>query len=216
MIRSVATILLLLLIALSACGQGEPPIAALGGGGGSAAVVDGDGDGRIDDAPDGVNDIFSVDDLQALADAGLDLYLGDEPPTVSGSFLADSLAIDYDDLGYSGTLLLHSYTFYNQTDEGGITVGYYSTDIDSDEGTAAYITGADSCFSAFAVFTGYTPEDDCDYERATVISGCLEEGGIADFMFGFIMTATDGDCSQTLPLGHMRIIAEADGFTAPL
>jgi len=66
------------------------------------------------------------------------------------------------------------------------------------------------------VFSGYTPADDCTYERATVLSGCLDEGNIADFMLGFIMTSLAGECAASLPVGHMRIVAEADGYAYAL
>ncbi len=212
--RTRIALLLALLLLVAACGDEETPLAAAVGG--STTIVDEDGDGFIDDAPEGVNDIFSAEDLQALVDAGLDLHLGDEPPSFAGSFLADSLAIRYDDLGLEGYLAAYVYAFSGQTDEGEITVAYESVDIDESDDTAAFIAGTEDCFSIFAVFSGYTPDDDCNYERATVLSGCLDEGNIADFMLGFIMTSLMGECAETLPVGHMRIVAEADGYAYAL
>lgn len=210
MMRSRIALLLALLLIVATCGDEETPLAA--GVGGSTTIVDEDGDGLIDDAPEGVNDIFSAEDLQALVDAGMELYLGENPPSLSGSFLADSLLIEYDDLGLEGYLAAYVYAFSEQTDEGEITVAYESIDIDSNDGAAAFITGTEDCFSIFAVFSGFTPADNCTYERASVISGCLDEGNIADFMLGFTMTSLTGECTETLPVGHMRIVAESDGY----
>lgn len=192
------------------CGNAEE--ATLGGGGLSTTDLDGDGDGAIDDVPEGVNDWFTAADLQQLADAGLPIYTGDNPPLVAGSYLADSLQIVKDSLGASGSVTAYTFQFAAQTSAGALLLSYESQDVDSSADNPAFVAGDGDCFSVFTEITGYQATDDCTYRRPSAYSACLDESGnLIGFAFGFLMKELSGDCSSTMPADSYRVIGESDG-----
>ena len=196
-----------------ACGQSERAVLLGGGSGGTTYPIDEDEDGQIDLAPDPVNDIFTVEQLQDFRDAGLKIYLGDSPPDVEGSYLATTLVITYDSGGASAALAPYLFSFTGQDVDWTVELDYTSDAEDSSLGNLAYIAGEESCFSLFSEIKGFQAADDCHYVRPTVISGCMDgTRSVAGFSFGFILTEREGDCSQTMPLGHMRVIKETDGL----
>ncbi|MDP8225256.1 MAG: hypothetical protein P9L99_17985 [Candidatus Lernaella stagnicola] len=207
----IGLISMVLLPVMIGCGDAEQPQVASLGGGNPNDPVDGDGDGNIDEVPDGVNDLFTPEQLEAFRSAGLPLYFGDEPPTVDGGFGADSLQIVYDDLDLSLVIVAYLFEFSEQTAAGRIGIAYQGG-ADSSSDNNAFIAGSEGCFSVYADISGYSAVDDCEYRRPTIYSACLEGGHLHPFVFGFVITDTDGDCSQTLPVGHSRIINESDGY----
>lgn len=203
----------LAVLLIAACGDAEQ-------GGGVVANVadteeptDSDGDDLIDGVPTAVNDWFTLEELQLLYKAGLEIYTGDEPPSVEGYYIANTQRITYDSTGASGSLMRYDYWLTDQTTADALQVGYESTDTTDSSESEAYIAGEDNCFSVFTSAEGYNTIDTCTYKRATVYSGCMDStDSIAGFSFGFIMTETEGDCTATLPEGSIRIIKESDGL----
>ena len=198
------------LCGLTACGQAQEE-AGLGGGGTPQGSLDEDGDGKIDNVPEGVNDLFTPEDLEAFRNAGLAIFTGENPPTAEGNFLTETLQVTYDDFGLDLSISPYLFLFSGQTASGLISVGYEGTTGNISTGNDAYIAGDEACFSIFADISGYSVADECDYRRPTIYSGCFQDGNISGFAFGFVIAATSGDCSETLPEGHHRIIKEADG-----
>ena len=174
---------------------------------------DDDDGGRIDDVPDDVNDFLDQEDIDKLKNAGLEIYTGDNPPNIEGSYLANSQITVYDDAGQVGYQPAdYIYTFADQTDAGSISHSYDSPDAgDSGSGLGAFISGDGDCFSVFVRVEGSTYE--CDYEMPEIFSGCLNDEGIADFAIGFIMTDKEGfGCDALIEEGQARIIEEEDGL----
>ncbi|NLH50552.1 MAG: hypothetical protein GX444_18410 [Myxococcales bacterium] len=207
-----SVLLLLLALASPQCGDPEQTTAA---GGTTQASLDADGDGKIDGVPDGVADWFTVQELVTLANAGLPIYTGENPPAIDGVYLADTLRIVFDSLGASGDLAVYRFTFADQQSDGSLVLSYESEGVDSSAGNPAWIAGEGDCFSVFTNIEGYQEEDDCTYQRPTVYSACLNgEGDLTGFFFGFIMKGLSGDCSATMPEGGYRVIGENDGLVA--
>ena len=204
--------LLILALASLQCGDSDQTTAA---GGTTQISLDADGDGKVDGVPDGVADWFTVQELVALANAGLPIYTGENPPAVDGVYLADALRIVFDSLGASGDLAAYRFTFANQQSDGSLVLSYESEGVDSSAGNPAWIAGENDCFSVFTNIEGYQEEDDCTYQRPTVYSACLNgEGDLTGFFFGFIMKGLSGDCSATMPEGSYRVIGENDDLVA--
>jgi len=207
----------ILLIFATACGDAE---SALGSGGltsygGEESEIDADEDGIIDEAPEEVNDLFTPDDLQAFRDEGLPIFLGLEPVDVTGEYIANTLRIAYDDEGVSGSFDDYVYDLFNQTEQNSIVLSYAGVSGDESLGNSGFIAGNGTCFSIFAIIKDHNDQDNCDYERNSIYSGCIDSSGsISGFAFGFVISNLQGDCTQTLPLGHMRIIEETDGQAA--
>lgn len=198
------------------CGSTQEQGGAVGGSS-SDEPLDGDGDGTVDDVPDEVNDLFSLEDLNVFREAGMNIHTGATPPTVTGAYLADSLIVSYDDLNMGVGLSSFIYTFKAQTASGSITVDYYDEAGDGASDNPGFIAGEESCFSVFADIRGYSSTGDCAFRRPTVFSACVNDSGdLVGFAFGFVMADLDGDCLDTLPLGHHRVIKEADGYARRL
>jgi hypothetical protein len=209
-VAKTAILLAILALAAAACGPAQPANSALGGGG--TETIDGDGDGEPDDVPDGVSDIFTVEELEDLLDAGLPIYTGDEPPSAVGEYIANSLYIRYDPAGLQTSLATYYFAFRDQTDAATIVVDYESPVDDVSVGNGAFIAGESSCFSIFADVHGEMEGGECRYHRPTVYSACLDNtGSLAGFVFGFVMKEHEGECSDILPPDYLRVIEEADG-----
>jgi len=208
--------LILILISLTAfilagCGDGGQAAGGVAGRPETDEPADNDGDNLIDGVPAAVNEWFSLEDLQLLHQAGMEIYTGEEPPTIEGNYIANTLRIIYDSAGMTGNFMQYTYWFEDQDTDATLLAGYISYNETDSAESAAYISGEDDCFSVFALIEGHSTTDDCTYRRATVYSGCLDStASIAGFSFGFIMTGVEGDCSDTLPEDHLRVIKKSD------
>ena len=192
-----------------------------GGGGGDDDTADDDaGDDnddndRINGVPDEVNDFLDPEDLAKLEDAGMQIYPGDNPPNIEGSYLVDSQVIVYDEIGMEGDPVAnYIQTYYDQKSDGSIKNSYEAIGIDDTAtGLGAFISGDKDCFSVYVRVDGSA--DGCNYASPIIYSGCLADEGIEGFSLGLIMKSKQGDnCDALMPEGAARIIKEQDGLAA--
>jgi len=167
------------------------------------------------EVPDEVLDFMSIEDFSRFEDAGMPLYFGDDPPDVEGTYLLDSLVVDYDDDGWEGMpILTYWMTFYEQTAAQQVSCDYVCPEGD-DEGSGGdgYIAGDDDCFTVFINVTGNAYG--CDYASPSVYSGCTRPEGIFGFHHGFIMKEKSGEnCEILVPEEHIRVVEETDNMAS--
>lgn len=176
---------------------------------------DDDDDDDIADVPDDVNDFLDQADLDALEDAGMTIYKGDNPPNIEGGYLLDSLVITYDEIGMEGySIAPYTMTYYDQTTAGDIKNDYESPQVgDYGNGIGGFISGDDGCFTVYLDIEGNA--NGCDYGLPAIHSGCLNTSGIADFDWGFIMKWKQGtNCEALMPEEAVRIINESDDLAS--
>jgi hypothetical protein len=167
----------------------------------------------IEGVPEGVNDFLDPDDVRLMENVGLEVYRGDDPPDISGTWYLDSLVITWDDYSSSvGTPISETWITFTVAGADG---SLESTMLDAStegEGTGGYVSGSDGCFTAWIDLQGYRSIDDCTFSMPQVFSGCVQDGALADFQFGLIMAEREGDCSETVQVDHRRVMDEADGL----
>ena len=165
------------------------------------------------DFPDQVNTFLSEEEILWLEHLGLTLHKGSDPPNIQGSYLLDTLAVYYDDLGRDFDLASYTYHFTDQIGDS-INVSFSSPGA-NDEATnlQGYISGSGDCFNVFLNVLGTRPQ--CNYNMPQIISGCLSASGIIDWRWGLIMGEKAGSgCDGMLVDGHRRILEEADTLAA--
>jgi hypothetical protein len=178
--------------------------------------VDDDDDDDDNEIPDEVDDFLDDEDIEALEEAGLIIYPGDDPPDIEGSYYLDSIEIAYDDLDLVLNIADYTYTFYGQTNKGKISMDYEAPEVnDQATGVGAFISGRGDCFSIFIGVEG--DANGCEYENPSIISGCLDNDGITGWENGFIMGEKSGDnCEMLVETGHRRIIEESDNLAVEI
>ncbi len=171
---------------------------------------DDDDDEASEEIPDEVDDFFDEEQREALEDVGMVIHTGDDPPDIEGTYFLDAIEIIYDDSDTWLDIVDYTYVFFDQTNDGEISMNYEAPDAnDVAEGVGAFISGSGDCFSIFLDTEGVA--NGCEYKLPGIISGCLDDSGITDWQNGFIMGEKSGDnCDLLMPTDHRRIIEETD------
>jgi hypothetical protein len=156
--------------------------------------------------------LYEHEDVIALQEAGMHVYLGNEPPSITGAYMTDSTEIYYDDLDHERDIADdYVFEFHNQDDVGGVRVSY-SSQIASDVMTGLYgaLYGENDCFTVFVMNVQGIYED-CSYHTIFLYSGCIGDTGIEGWQNGVVMSEKQGEtCDDLMDVGHRRIIHEAD------
>lgn len=172
----------------------------------------------IEDVPDGVNDILTAEDVAAMQDVGMAIHTGDTPPWIEGEYLLDSLTISYDDVSSAiGAPIIETYIGFQDQDSAAATVNTALHDAISDgTGVGGFVSGSGDCFTVWVRFDGHNFPDDCEYQMAQLFSGCVDDDGIEDLQFGYVLVDRTGPCQETVTVDHRRIMDETDGLAQRL
>ncbi len=156
------------------------------------------------------------DNRHPLEKAGMVLYDGENPPDVTGDFFLDSLEIVYDDLNVRFDIVNYTYYFSEQTALNEVETAWEADGIDDTAaGVKGRIEGSGACWTNYVQMNGAL--ESCTYAMENVFSGCMQDGGIRDWFFGFVMLHKDGEgCEVLVPVDHRRVIKEADGLASRL
>lgn len=168
--------------------------------------------------PEGVFDIFSEDDLNAVADAGMTLNGGGAAMDVQKNYLIDSLELVYDDDGPTGATFGDIYLRFREQKEDGAIIAEYIGDAPggaSESSPAGYISALGNCISAYVDQDAVQGE--CAFRRPTIFSGCLNDVGVVNFQWAQIIkdktppdSQEDSPCLAVPPEGSVRIFEESD------
>ena len=164
-----------------------------------------------DDSSNGARFVLSDDEIDWLEQVGMKMYEGSSPPNIEGSYFLNSLTIAHDDLGLDHFIHDYTYSFDAQLDDE-IKMSYAGPQAgDRALNLPVHIYGSGQCFSVMANVEASS--NGCDYNMAQVISGCLSNGGIANWQLGIVMGAKSGqNCEDMLNENHRRVIREEDGL----
>ena len=158
-------------------------------------VVD---DGLTDD----IHNIIPNEYIETLQELGLEIYGGNNPPFIEGTYLASPMQHIRSNFFEWGTYTYdEEITFYNQNNSD-LTVlidgrlfnlqGFIDNNGYSFEGNGAFIAGHDNVFSIFSKEVSLDIYGNTT-EGVSVYSGELINGGIRNFQEAFIMVDDHGD-----------------------
>jgi hypothetical protein len=196
------TLGILLLVALACTVDPEPVENGESGNNGSQSDFD---------RPVGTYDIISDAQLESLLEADIVIYEGDTPPDIEGVYDRAGGTVTFsDDSSLVGRTMCYSIWTVEATGDDHVYVTSsesYNNCSGGSEGTAAYLSGSDGCFTLFKSVDA--ERSGCEYRSAGIISGCLETDGIRDFMRASLALDRPGpECDALIDAGN--IPAEGD------
>lgn len=162
--------------------------------------------------PVAVKAFLSDENLQNMDEAGMNIYTGDNPPNIEGTYVYKDMAVKYDPNGYKFPIVTYYYTFKDQNDdtvlfshrsEGGGPKGESSTGV----GKGVFISGEGNCFSV------YLDNDDkmgqCESKSVEIFSACKDKKGLVDMDQGTLWTYMSDKCPEDkfVPAGYIRIFS---------
>ncbi|PKP35162.1 MAG: hypothetical protein CVU00_03695 [Bacteroidetes bacterium HGW-Bacteroidetes-17] len=165
--------------------------------------------------PKPVNTIVSEDIINTMKSLGLTINPGDNPPLISGTYLASPFTLKGTNVpgDYSIGTQFADYlvTFSNQNNDNlSITLGYTSGDA-TGTGIGSYISGSGNSFTVFAKTTSI--RNGSSAELIEVISGTISNSGISNFYYANFMLNNNGDNTNFMGNGTGRVLYDSDGVS---
>ena len=175
--------------------------------------------------PDGltedIHNIIPDEYIETLKELGLEIYGGNNPPFIEGSYLTAPMQKVKANFYEVGTMTYDAeVTFYNQKNlsiqmdsRSFNKKGFKDNNDSSAKGIGAFIVGHDNFFSIFMESVtldvyGHTTE------TVSVISGELVEGGIRNYKIASIMVDDHGDPrNMYIENGQGRLWKDGNGFS---
>lgn len=164
--------------------------------------------------PAEVKAFLSDEDLQKMDEAGMNIYTGDNPPNIEGTYIYKDIVIKYDPNGYNFPIITMNYIFKDQKDDN--TVLFSSRGVKEDgsndksytsEGKGVFISGEGNCFSV------YLDNDEkmgqCESKSVEIFSACKDKKGLVDMDQGTLWTYMSDKCpkEEFVPAGYIRIFS---------
>ncbi len=161
--------------------------------------------------PPEVKSFLSDENLQKMDEAGMNIYTGNNPPNIEGTYVFKDVVIKYDPKGENFPLLTYYYTFKDQSDN---TVNYSSRsekdnkgEVHLTKGKGVFISGESNCFSV------YLDNDDtigeCKHKSGEIFSACKDKKGLVEMDQGTLWTYRGDKCPEDeyVPAGYIRIFS---------
>lgn len=162
--------------------------------------------------PSQVKNFLSNENLQKMDEAGMNIYTGDNPPSIEGTYIVNDLVIKYDPKGGNFPLLTYYYTFKDQKDN---TVNFSHRsektekgEVDLAEGKGVFISGEGNCFSVY--LNNDEQIGQCESKSVDIFSACKDKsGGLVDMDQGTLWTYMSDQCPEDefVPAGYIRIFS---------
>lgn len=161
--------------------------------------------------PSEVKAFLSDENLQKLDEAGMNIYTGDNPPNIEGTYIFKDVVIKYDPKGENFPLLTYYYTF---KDQSGKTVNFshrsektVKGEVDLAQGRGVFISGEGNCFSVY--LDNDETIGECKFKSAQVFSACKDSKGLIDMDNGTLWTYRGDKCDENeyVPAGYLRIFS---------
>ncbi len=170
--------------------------------------------------PAGSRALIPDDLLEQLEDAGAVVYLGDQQPSIAGTYLFNDYEVVFTDSDTwpATTNWCHDLITYTAGDDPETYVSA-STSPNCDSSSAgqmSYISGADGCFTLYSETT--FEFEGCTGAAVGVFSACVANNGdFEDPLFADIVTLREGEsCAglasegRILGEGEIGIVRQAD------
>ena len=168
------------------------------------------------DIPEEARNIIAEKYIAMMADNGMTINEGKNPPNVEGIFATGILKLFYtnlnDDYKIGYEVSSYRYKFYNQ-ENTQVKTDYIQEAASSDDnatGKGTALSGSGNKFTAYIEQKG--SYKGTTYRQATVISGEITKEGIKDFQWGFCMLDKDDAKIRLIPVGGIRIWKDKDSL----
>lgn len=161
--------------------------------------------------PSEVKAFLSDENLQKMDEAGMNIYTGDNPPNIEGTYIFKNLVVKYDPKGYIFNVIPETFTL---KDQKANTVNLAVTGKDetgreySESGRGVIISGEGNCFSVY-LENSISLGKECKSKSVEIISACKKESGLIDMDEGTIWTDVNNKCTadEHVPAGYIRIFS---------
>jgi hypothetical protein len=161
------------------------------------------------DIPEEAKNIIAEKYIAIMADNGMTINEGKNPPDIQGIFATDSLELFYtslkNDLAIGYKVPSYRYKFYGQ-DGIQVKTDYIQEAPSSDDnatGKGTALSGSGNKFTAYIEQKGSAKG--ATYRQATVLSGEITPQGIKDFQWGFCILEKEDPDNKLMQVGGVRI-----------
>ncbi len=171
---------------------------------------------------DSIKNIVPQPIIDSLRSWGMTIYDGQQPPTLSGSYLVVTDSCVFDNSGYNEAGRLfdeYQYTF-SAENLSKLTITLSAKAIDDPNGdtdaavdsTATFLAGTGNSFTIFAQVKGAatTGYGTSTYTEINIVSGQIASDGIAHFQFAIYMQQKDDPSNQLIGVNTSRIFVDGD------
>lgn len=161
--------------------------------------------------PNEVKAFLSDENLQKMDESGMNIYTGDNPPNIEGTYIFKDTVIKYDPEGGNFPLVTYYYTFKDQNNN---TVNFTHRsekdnkgNVDLATGKGVFISGEGNCFSVY--LDNDEEIGECKSKSAQIFSACKDKKGLVDMDEGTLWTYRGNKCSEEdhVPAGYIRIFS---------
>ena len=166
--------------------------------------------------PAGVSELISDEELDDLVDRGAQVFWGDEPPSVEGTYLAtgSEITLEEEYPHMVGRSIVNALVTIEALEDDEIWIERQEEDGQFVEGLGGYVSGHGQCFTLFvdSVQTREIEGDDdpepCTLTQFELYSGCIVDGDYHYFHNSAVVTEhVEGDCEGNVrEPGYLRII----------
>ncbi|MGM0555445.1 MAG: hypothetical protein ACQEVA_03605 [Myxococcota bacterium] len=169
--------------------------------------------------PDASRAIISDERLAEIAEMGVPIYDGMNPPDMSGKYVFDSSEwIDAPREENVGRSVCDSEVTYTLEDDGTLSAeSVYTACSGSGSSSGTQLSGEGSCYTTYA--RSQETFEGCERSSVSVSSGCLTEAGITYWTSAFFDTAHgEENCPALLeegrlpPIDGVVVVEETDGL----
>lgn len=163
--------------------------------------------------PAQVKAFLNDENLQKMDEAGMNIYTGNNPPNIEGTYVYKDMAVKYDPNGYKFPIVTYNYTFKDQKDNNTVLFSHRSEgggpkgESDTAEGKGVFISGEGNCFSVY--LDNDEKAGQCESKSAEIFSACKDKKGLVDMDQGTLWTYMSDKCSKEdfVPAGYIRIFS---------
>ncbi len=167
---------------------------------------------EVDKIPDPVKAFLSDENVKKLEGAGMSIYTGDNPPNVEGTYRFENIVFKYDPERENFDITNYYQSFRNQKDDNTLIYSRSQNEAiegpSSSEGKGVFISGEGNCFSIY-LHNSTSSAGGCKFETVEIISACKEAEGLINMDWGVLWTEKEGQCSDEVIPGRMRIFTQS-------
>lgn len=161
--------------------------------------------------PSQVKPFLNDENLQKMDEAGMNIYTGNNPPNIEGTYMYKDMVVKYDPEGAKFPLLTYYFTFKDQNNNA-VNFSHRSEKdnkgvVDLAKGKGVFISGEGNCFSVY--LDNDEQAGECKSKSVQIFSACKDKKGLVDMDDGTLWTYMSDKCSKEefVPAGYIRIFS---------
>lgn len=166
----------------------------------------------VEKVPAAVKEFLSNENIQRMDGNGMNIYTGENPPNVEGTYLFKHMVIKYDLNGNIFSISPSSYTFKDQKDDDTIVLSVKGKEGNKyqEDGKGVIISGEGNCFSVYLDSSSSVGE--CRHKSVDIFSACKDtkKDGLVNMDLGTLWTYRGDKCpaDEYVPAGYIRIFSQ--------